>query len=107
MVLCLGAHGKGCFRYILLVRMDRLEVVLELYQRWEGGRRLTAHSGRDSSDPTHRAASMLGRNLIAGGSRPWGEEQQLEAQRWRFSEEPAGQPGSCCLMGQKQQSEGC
>lgn len=63
-----GCPQKGCFRYRLLAGMDRLE----------------AEMG-SSSNPTHQAASVLRRNLIAGGSGPWGEEQQLEAPRRRLS----------------------
>lgn len=52
---------------------------------------MIAHTGGRASDLTHRAASVLGRNRVAGGSRPWGEEQQKEAQRRGFLEEPPGQ----------------
>lgn len=90
MGLCLGTHGKGCFRYRGSAGMGGPEVIPELYTMG-GGRRLTAHTGRHASDLTHRAASVLGGNRVAGVSRPWGEEQQTEAQRRGFSEEPPGQ----------------
>lgn len=58
---------------------------------------MTACTGGRASDLTCRAASVLGRNRVASGSRPRGEEPQKEARRRGFSEEPPGQLRGLCL----------
>lgn len=60
---------------------------------WRGRAEGRAHTVvGSSSEPTRRAASPLGRNLTAGGSKPGGEKQQLEAQRGGSSEASPGSP---------------
>ena len=53
---------------------------------WELRGLTACNGGSASGTPQVELPSVLGRNLVPGGSRPWGGEEQEETQRWRFSE---------------------